>query len=126
MKKLLLSSIAALFLVTEVRAGDAAATERKWPSPNFVADCRRDRLKIFFDAEDYENDVHIDEKGSNERRPGITIDIDKAARRRLEKELRDWRKCDLYYQCLEDRDAGKVKHCYRKDKRWRDVFSDEL
>lgn len=30
------------------------------------------------------------------------------------------------YQCLRDRDAGKVKHCYANDKRWRDVYSGEL
>jgi hypothetical protein len=45
---------------------------------------------------------------------------------RLEKELREWRKCDAYYQCLADRDAGKVKHCYANDKRWRSVYSGEL
>jgi|SRR5262249_49332171 len=26
--------------------------------------------------------------------------------------------CD-FLQCLADRDAGKVKHCYENDKRWR-------
>src|SRR5215475_12597073 len=28
-------------------------------------------------------------------------------------------KCKAFYQCLEDRDRGKVKHCYENDRRWR-------
>jgi hypothetical protein len=52
--------------------------------------------------------------------------LDKAARARLEKELQEWKRCDKYYQCLEDRDAGKVKHCYANDKRWRGIGVDGL
>ena len=29
------------------------------------------------------------------------------------------KKCKAFYQCLEDREKGKVKHCYENDKRWR-------
>jgi hypothetical protein len=29
------------------------------------------------------------------------------------------RKCDAFYKCVADRDAGKVKHCYANDRRWR-------
>src|SRR5215831_4801586 len=29
------------------------------------------------------------------------------------------KKCKAFYQCLEDRDRGKVKHCYENDRRWR-------
>jgi hypothetical protein len=154
MKKTLLAGIAVLFLATGTAHAESASDAcmrqcgqdgeiletpqqhvcydrcMKWPSPNFVADCRRDRLKIYFDRKDYEDNVHFDQKGGadgdNDERPGIVIDIDKAARTRLEKELRNWRKCDAYYQCLADRDAGKVKHCYANDKRWRDVYSGEL
>jgi hypothetical protein len=110
------------------------ANKEPWPSPNFVGDCRRDRLI-----------VHVDEKAKGDWPPGwelpgvqvvpptdgerrfvIINDVDKAARSRLEKELREWRKCDIYYQCLADRDAGKVKHCYANDKRWRGIGVDGL
>jgi hypothetical protein len=121
MKKLFLAGIAALFLATGTTTL-MAEPAKKWPSPNFVADCRRDRLKIFFDQKDYDEKVFFDQKDASDEdlggeRPGIRIDIDKAARTRLEKELREWRKCDAYYQCLADREVGKVKHCYANDKR---------
>jgi hypothetical protein len=32
------------------------------------------------------------------------------------------KKCEAFYQCLEDRDRGKVKHCYENDRRWRRVW----
>jgi hypothetical protein len=31
--------------------------------------------------------------------------------------------CDAYSKCLENRDAGKVKHCYANDPRWREFFT---
>jgi len=142
MKKLLLTGIAALFLATGAAHAvenecktddtycqcDSNGCRYKWPSPNFVIDCRRDRLVVYFDKEDYsETLLQGGKDGNDPNRIGITIDsFDKAARVRLEKALRDWRKCDAYYQCLTDRDAGKVKHCYANDKRWRDVYSGEL
>jgi hypothetical protein len=106
----------------------------KWPSPNFEADCRRDRIIVHVDEKakgDWPKGwelpgVQIVPPRDGERRFVIINDVDKAARARLEKMLREWRKCDAYYQCLADRDAGKVKHCYANDKRWRDVYSGEL
>jgi len=123
-KKLLLAGLM-------LSAVPLAHAETKWPSPNFVRDCRRDTLRIFFDRKDYDSnvstDIHGGAEGDDESRPGIIIhEFDKEARTRLEKELREWRKCDAYYQCLTDRDAGKVKHCYYNDKRWRSVYSGEL
>jgi len=29
------------------------------------------------------------------------------------------KKCKAFYQCLEDRDREKIKHCYENDRRWR-------
>src|SRR5262249_34665201 len=116
----LLTGIAALFLAT-----GTAHTETKWPSPNFEADCRRDRIIVHVD-EIAKGDwpkgwelpgVQVVPPRDGERRFVIINDVDKAARMRLEKMLREWRKCDAYYQCLADRDAGKVKHCYANDKR---------
>jgi hypothetical protein len=34
-----------------------------------------------------------------------------------------YKACAAYWRCLDDRDAGKVKHCYENDKRWRDFFT---
>jgi hypothetical protein len=125
MKRLLLAGVLMLAALHVARA----ETETKWPSPNFVIDCRRDRLFVYFDKEDYTGDGVLQggKDGEDPNRVGIIIQpFDKAARMRLEKELREWRKCDAYYQCLADRDAGKVKHCYANDKRWRSVYSGEL
>jgi hypothetical protein len=138
MKKLLLSGVAALFLATGTAHAQVkkASPEQvtKWPSPNFEADCRRDRIIVHVDEKakgDWPKGwelpgVQIVPPRDGERRFVIINDVDKAARARLEKMLREWRKCDAYYQCLADRDAGKVKHCYANDKRWRDVYSGEL
>jgi hypothetical protein len=149
-KKVFLMSIAALFLATgtahaaenECKVGDKnclcdneeTGNGCRWASPNFVADCRRDRIIVHVDEKakgDWPKGwelpgVQIVPPRDGERRFVIINDVDKAARTRLEKMLREWRKCDAYYQCLADRDAGKVKHCYANDKRWRDVYSGEL
>jgi hypothetical protein len=37
----------------------------------------------------------------------------------IQKLIPDLKKCTAYYKCLNDRDAGKVKHCYANDRRWR-------
>src|SRR5262249_53519347 len=134
MKTLFLTSIATLLMATGAAHAQVkkASPEQvtKWPSPNFVADCRRDLLSIYFDKEEYEVMVGKNllggKDGTDESRLGIRIPFNKEARARLEKELRKWKRCDAYYQCLADRDAGKVKHCYANDKRWRDVYSGEL
>jgi hypothetical protein len=34
-----------------------------------------------------------------------------------------YKACAAYQRCLDDRDAGKVKHCYENDKRWRNFLS---
>jgi hypothetical protein len=35
------------------------------------------------------------------------------------KGIKELKKCNAFWQCVEDRDAGKVKHCYENDRRWR-------
>jgi hypothetical protein len=37
----------------------------------------------------------------------------------LQKYIPDLKKCTAFWQCVADREAGKVKHCYENDKRWR-------
>lgn len=36
----------------------------------------------------------------------------------IEKALPRMKKCMMWIQCLNNRAAGKVKHCYENDKRW--------
>jgi hypothetical protein len=51
--------------------------------------------------------------------PGQTIVIEENEIGDLEKAIRIIKQCRAFYKCLEDRDAGKVKHCYENDRRWR-------
>jgi hypothetical protein len=37
----------------------------------------------------------------------------------IQKFIPDLRKRDAFWKCVADRDAGKVKHCYANDRRWR-------
>jgi len=33
--------------------------------------------------------------------------------------------CEAFRKCLDDREAGKVKHCYANDRRWRNFFAND-
>jgi hypothetical protein len=37
----------------------------------------------------------------------------------LQKYIPDLKKCTAFWQCVADREAGKVKHCYENDRRWK-------
>jgi len=37
----------------------------------------------------------------------------------IQKFIPDLRKCTAFWKCVADREAGKVKHCYENDKKWR-------
>jgi hypothetical protein len=37
----------------------------------------------------------------------------------LQKFIPDLKKCTAFLKCVSDREAGKVKHCYENDRRWR-------
>jgi hypothetical protein len=56
-----------------------------------------------------------------------TIRITYDELRKLVKELpfilRKVKACDAYRKCLDDRNTGKVKHCYENDRRWREFFT---
>jgi hypothetical protein len=38
---------------------------------------------------------------------------------------REIRACEAYRKCTADRYAGKVKHCYENDPRWREFFGND-
>jgi hypothetical protein len=50
-----------------------------------------------------------------------TMVITRADLPALEKEIKKFKQCIAFWKCTEDRAAGKVKHCYDNDKRWRDL-----
>jgi hypothetical protein len=109
--KVFLTSIAALFLAT----GTAHADDRKWESSfrrcqvwkTFAENSARPGV-IFGNADE----VWVDQ--------GIaTISLDLADILELQKHLPLLKKCNAFWQCVNDRDAGKVKHCYENDRRWR-------
>jgi len=37
----------------------------------------------------------------------------------IQKLIPGLRKCEAFAKCVADREAGKVKHCYANDRRWR-------
>jgi len=139
MKKALLTSIAALLLATGAYAEDRLAPDyfdppeckqftheefracinRMWaahPEPQFYPgewkpekwNCafhwtpRYDRKSNTYD----ENDFPI-------------IDLEDLAKLRKKFQTKEMKAHCAWLQCLADRGAGKVKHCYLNDKRWR-------
>jgi hypothetical protein len=80
------------------------AGETRWE-----ADCRRGYIRKAF-PKNYPGLEFSD---------AVRIDILPEEFADLEKAIREMRKCEKFYQCLADRDQGKVKHCYENDRRWR-------
>src|SRR5262245_5618080 len=115
MKKLFLAGVAALFLAT----GAAHADDRKWESS-----FRRCQVWKHFthkeeDARPGRDYGEGDEVWSEwpEGQETITVSIEDILE--LQKHLPLLKKCNAFWQCVNDRDAGKVKHCYENDRRWR-------
>jgi len=89
--------------------------------PGWWTDCRHGWITKGFEKEEMENN-----------QPPVEI-LDTSVRisydelHKLVKELpfilRKVKACDAYRKCLDDRDAGKVKHCYANDRRWREFFT---
>jgi hypothetical protein len=106
----LLIGITALFLAT----GTAHAE-------GWEIDCRRDRIYKEFPKSDVGDLPNV---WTNEREDGSTFaaidrkEFDEIAKA-IAKARREFKKCDAFWQCVADREAGKVKHCYENDKRWR-------
>jgi|SRR5215831_7122412 len=100
MKKLFLTGVAALFLAT------GTAHAREWyyhqHSCSLMNRPSEGEPPELFRADD-------------------PIELDDALQ--IQKLIPDLKKCTAFNQCVADRDAGKVKHCYYNDKRWRTMFS---
>ena len=93
-------------------AGAQTASKPRWE-----ADCRRGYITKTFPKDDFTKDDFSLQLIETE--DGITIRITEDEFRDLENGIRDIRKSAKFFQCLADRDAGKVKHCYENDRRWR-------
>jgi hypothetical protein len=95
----------------------AVTTQANAAEPRWEADCRHGWI-----AKDFEE---IDEDGPIVIIDGTRVRITHDEVRKLAKDLplilRQIKACDAFTQCLSDRDAGKVKHCYWNDRRWRDM-----
>ena len=97
MKKLLLTGIAALFLTT----GTAHAS---W-------------LRIICGY--YENCVETKGKGNCAKLSDLNWDESADLDWDESKYARACKKLNAFDKCIADREAGKVKHCYENDRRWR-------
>jgi|SRR5215467_12260829 len=118
MKNLFLSGIAALFLAT----GTVHAADQKWEADTE----RRCYVRATFehDAKDMRNVSGImfgdnDQVWVGENGKEVTVDLRLDDILELQKHVRALKKCEAFWQCLADREAGKVKHCYVNDRRWR-------
>ena len=85
--------------------------------PGWWTDCRHGWItKVLENEED--NSIEVS---------GARVRIYYDELRKLVKELpfilRKVKACDAYRKCLDDRDAGKVKHCYANDRRWREFYT---
>src|SRR5262245_26179277 len=103
MKKMLLAKcVAALLLAT----GTAHADNEKWEASFRQCEIRKwfskDELAAIGWARETEGQTIVIEARRDTRHPEGVI-----------------KKCKAFYQCLEDRDRGKIKHCYENDRRWR-------
>jgi hypothetical protein len=111
MKKLLLSGIAALLLTT----GTAYAADReKWDV--YWRNCE---IRIWFSPEQLQAATRwgVDNEGKETDWKAIAIKAEEIPN--LLKAIREIKKCEAWFQCLDDRLHKKVKHCYANDRRWR-------
>jgi len=104
MKKMLLPSVAALLLAT----GTAHADNEKWE-----ASFRQCHIRKWFSKDE------LAAIGWAHETEGQTIVIEAEEIPDILKAIAVIKKCKAFYQCLENRDRGKVKHCYENDRRWR-------
>jgi hypothetical protein len=97
-------AIAALAL-----ASPAHANDEKWEN-----DCRRGWMSKTFKPDVFETlpEAFFNDDGT------ITIRIPLDDALEIQKLIPDLKAAGKFWQCVRDRDDGKVKHCYNNDKRW--------
>ena len=103
MKKMLFS-VAALLLATAT----AHADKEKWE-----ASFRQCHISKWFSKDE------LAAIGWARETEGQTIVMEAEEIPDILKAIGVIKKCKAFYHCLEDRERGKVKHCYENDRRWR-------
>jgi hypothetical protein len=88
-------------------ASAAHADNERWE-----ASFRQCHIRKWFSKEELDNIGWQRDTGQT-----IVIELDDIPD--IERGIRELKKCKAFYQCLEDREKGKVKHCYENDRRWR-------
>jgi hypothetical protein len=83
-------------------------------------DCRHGWITKRFTAETMQVNPPVEIIGEFAR---ITYDELRKLLKDLPRITRALKACDAYRKCLDDRDTGKVKHCYENDRRWRKFFT---
>jgi len=90
----------------------AQAADTAWWS-----DCRHGWISKEFDAPDVSIDAPV--------HTTVTYDELRNLKKDLSRITRALKACDAYRKCEDDRAAGKVKHCYENDRRWREYFAND-
>jgi hypothetical protein len=107
MRRFLLASVAVLALAGTAHAEWETDCRHGWISKNF-GEIDKDLPPVEI----------VTSNGDTSLR--ISYDELKKLVKELPAILRNVKACDAWMKCLSDRDAGKVKHCYYNDRRWRD------
>jgi hypothetical protein len=108
-------ALAVLALITcQMPLRNAGAAESGW-----WTDCRHGWITKEFEGLEGDNPP-VEIAGTAVR---ITYDELRNLVKELPFILRKVKACDAYRKCLDDRDAGKVKHCYYNDRRWREFYT---
>jgi hypothetical protein len=115
MKKFLLTSVAALLLSTWA----AQADDRKWESSFRRCQVWKTFTHKSGDARPGLALGDQDEVWLDDGKEDATVTLNLEDILELQKHLPLLKKCNAFWQCVNDRDAGKVKHCYENDRRWR-------
>ena len=109
----LLTGIAALSLATGTVHAEEKLVDSWW------TDCRHGWITKQFKPEVMQDNPPVEITDTSVR---ITYEL-----RKLLKDLpritRALKACDAYRKCLDDRQAGKVKHSYDDDRRWREFLT---
>jgi hypothetical protein len=104
MKKALLSGIAALLLATGAAHADVKTDIDGYPKPETIWIAHIHSCSIYRAVTEGNSD-------------SSTIEWNEIPE--VLRALRELKQCAAFHQCISDRNAGKVKHCYANDRRWR-------
>jgi hypothetical protein len=91
--------------------------------PGWWTDCRHGWITKGFEKEEMEAEYNQPPVEISDTSVRITYDELRKLVKELPFILRKVKACDAYRKCLGDREAGKVKHCYANDRRWREFYT---